>query len=985
MEGVPSLESLCQAARERGFDTLALTDTNGLYGAVRFLEIARHNGLKPIIGAELRHKGNRAVLLAKTTEGYANLCRLLSARHEAIEFDLTSAVDRFRRGLILISDRPESVRAWKRESAQDVYIEMTPGLNMERSYALSRSQQIPAVATNRVYFVKPEEIYLYRILQTIRLNTTLSRFHNCSRVSPQHCLFPANIIGRHFPHLPEALVNTRRIADSCATDWDFKRDIVPAFSSLNQREAFVKLREKTYAGAAQRYREVIPHIRKRIEHELKIILEKGYAHYFLVVHEIATKSAITCGRGSAAASIVSYCLGITHVDPIKHRLFFERFLNSERDDPPDIDIDFPWDEREALLRRVFHNYGPKRVAMVANHNRLGLAGAIREVAKVYGIASTEIGTIAARILKQREIAWLSESPSSRAWSESLCQAMRLGDPWPEILWIATRIANHFRHLSVHCGGLVIVPDEIRKYAPAQTAASGVPVLQWDKEQVEDAGLVKIDLLGNRSLSVIRDSLSAIDKNHGTILDYASWDGLLDEPTKELIRNGDTIGCFNIESPALRLLLKKLWLKMPPERKVNADVFDYLVMVSSLVRPAAISLVPEFIRRVHAANADAPHAALQEILRDSHGMMLYQEDVTRVAIALAGFSPEQADQLRKALNQRRKAKELKEYRDDFYRGARERGIPVATTEAVWTMILSFVGYSFCKAHSTSYAQVSIKCAYLKAHYPAEFMAAVLSNEGGYYPTLAYILEARRMGLELKTPDINESLWSYEGRGRAIRAGFMQIRGIKQAFIQELIKERTNRGPFVSLRDFCLRTDPELAQARLLIKSGCFDSIACALSRPGMLWQAYARHNQENPDELPNPKEYSEDERLAHEIECFGFVLSCHPIDLYRIEPRVHGCIAASQMQEHIGKRVRILGWLINEKLTQTKKGDPVEFVTFEDTSAVYEATFFSDSYRLWHLLAPNHLFLVEGIVEGDFGAVTLNVKQLERLDLSRNSC
>jgi error-prone DNA polymerase len=267
-----------------------------------------------------------------------------------------------------------------------------------------------------------------------------------------------------------------------------------------------------------------------------------------------------------------------------------------------------------------------------------------------------------------------------------------------------------------------------------------------------------------------------------------------------------------------------------------------------------------------------------------------------------------------------------------------------------------------------------------------MAAVLSNDGGYYPTLAYISESRRIGLELKPPCINQSFWSYQARQRSIRVGFMHIRGIKKAFIDRLIDERNAHGPFHSFGEFCMRTDPELAQARLLIKTGCFDSIAGRFSRPGMLWQAHAYAKSENSGELPNPEEYSGDEKLAHEIECFGFVLGCHPIELYRVDRSYARLIKASEMANHVGKYIQILGWLITEKLTQTKKGEPMEFVTFEDTSAIYETTFFSDAYRrLWHVLAPNHLFLIEGIVEEDFGVVTLNVKQLTRLDLNRKSC
>jgi error-prone DNA polymerase len=367
-------------------------------------------------------------------------------------------------------------------------------------------------------------------------------------------------------------------------------------------------------------------------------------------------------------------------------------------------------------------------------------------------------------------------------------------------------------------------------------------------------------------------------------------------------------------------------------------------------------------------------------------MLYQEDVSRVAIAFAGFSPRQADQLRKTLAKKRKARELKQFQQDFYHGARARRVPVAVIESLWNMTLSFAGYSFCKAHSASYAQVSFRCAYLKAHYPAEFVAAVLSNEGGYYPTLAYISEARRLGLSIEHPDINESEWRSHGRAGAIRMGFMHIRGIKRAAIDDLLADRSGRGRFRSFADFWSRSDMGLAQARLLIKAGCFDSIAGGLTRAGMLWRAYALAAGESAGELPNPEDYSEAQKLAYEIESFGFCVSRHPLDLYRAEMPSRGFVRAAELPRHLGRRVTVLGWLVTEKLTQTKKGDAMEFVTFEDTSAIYEATFFPATYRrLWHKLTPNRPFIITGIVEQDFGAMTLNVKDLAHLDVARPRC
>jgi error-prone DNA polymerase len=319
--------------------------------------------------------------------------------------------------------------------------------------------------------------------------------------------------------------------------------------------------------------------------------------------------------------------------------------------------------------------------------------------------------------------------------------------------------------------------------PVEVATKGVPVIQWEKDQTEEAGLVKIDLLGNRSLAVIRDALAAIAEHTGNHIDYATWDPLSDPETQALIQRGDTIGCFYIESPATRLLLKKLWTGMPAHRLAQADVFEYLVIVSSLIRPAANRFIQEFVRRAHGLAYRPLHPLVEDVLAETHGIMVYQEDVTKVAMGLAGFSAEEGDQLRKVLSKKHKHRQLQDYRQKFFDGALARGVELHTIQSVWGMIMSFVGYSFCKPHSASYAQVSFKSAYLRAHYPAEFMAAVISNQGGFYSTFAYLSEAQRMGLTIRPLDINTSEWAYRGIGMTLRLGFMQLKGLERAFVTD----------------------------------------------------------------------------------------------------------------------------------------------------------------------------------------------------------
>ena len=988
MRGVSSLEELCRAAAAQSATHFALTDTNGLYGAVRFVETARQHGLKPILGAELVHGAHRAVCLAKDAEGYANLCRILSERHCDKNFAAVGAVARRRRGLVVLSDDLAAVKAWSEQSRGDLYVELAPGPQMNDAVKFSRALKLPPVATNQVHFVKAEDYPLHRLLRAIDLNTTLSRVPDGACCAPESWLMPPPRLARGFVHVPEALANAAAIVDACRTDWDFKETIFPAFRALSDAEAFALLQEKTYAGARRRYGGLPDEVRERIESELAIIRDKSFSHYFLIVDEIVGRR-MTCGRGSAAASIVSYALGITDVDPVRHRLQFERFLTRTRNDPPDIDVDFPWDERDDVLAWVFETYGGKgaalaKIAMVGNQNTLALRGALREVAKVYGIAPGEIDQNASVILKRLNFLRMAESPEGESWAESLCELREFAAPWPEILDRAFRVVGHFRNLGLHCGGIVVVPDEIRKYVPVEISAKKIPVLQWEKDQVEDAGLVKIDLLGNRSLAVVRDALAAIKANAGIALDYHTWNPVDDAKTQDAICRGETIGCFYIESPATRLLLKKLWTKMPEHLKDKADVFEYLVAVSSLVRPASIAFVNDFVRRAHGAPYDPLHPLLEKALAETHGIMVYQEDVANVAVALADFTPTEGEHLRKILNKKHKQLQLKDYRERFFRRAIEKEVAPATVERVWKMIMSFAGYSFCKPHSASYARLSFKCAYLKTHHPAEFMAAVISNEGGFYPTFAYVSEARRMGIEFLPPDINEGAWAYTPAGKDIRVGFMQIKGLERAWIDKVVAERNAAGPFRSLSDFQARARPGLAALRLLIKAGCFDSIAGGLTRPALLWRAHALAAGKEGDDLPAPRDFSEKQKLKHEIELFGFPLRRRALELYA-SPRLAACVPARDLARHAGKSIAMAGILVSEKMTQTKKGDLMEFVTFEDLTGIYETTFFPGAYRKYYqLLEGGRPFLLHGRVEEEFGTFTLNVARVERLDMRRGA-
>ncbi len=820
---------------------------------------------------------------------------------------------------------------------------------------------------------------MHRLLRAIDLNRCLSRIPPEELASPDRWLKPPEVMARRYPHLKAALENTLRIANDCSAEFDIGKLVFPVFETPDGSDAFDYLREECYRGARCRYEELSDPVVKRLEHELAIIRNKGFASYFLVVQDIVRQSPRNCGRGSAAASLVAYCLGITHVEPISHNLFFERFLNEGRVDPPDIDVDFPWDERDAVLDYVFRKYGPDRTAMVSNHVGFRVRAGVREIAKVYGLPEAEIKAVTRRMGWH----WSIRNLEDFVRHDPVYKDLELSDPWPEIIRLATKLDGYPRNMSVHCGGVVIVPDRIDRYVPVEAAPKGVRIIQWEKDQAEDAGLVKIDLLGNRSLAVIRDALVAIRENSDVVIDYESWDPTTDPKTQDLIRRGDTVGVFYVESPAMRQL----------QRKCGVGDFSHLVIHSSIIRPAANKYIREYVRRLHGGSYQPLHPIMDEVLKETYGIMAYQEDVSRIAMAMAGFSAADADQLRKILSKKRAGRKLEDYREMFYAGASTRGVAQGVVDEVWEMILSFSGYSFCKPHSASYALVSYKSCYLRAHHPAEFMAAVLANQGGYYSAFAYISEARRMGLWVLLPDVNESRKEYWGEGRSLRVGLMQIKGLRETALAAIVEER-KKGRFASLEDFLGRVGLDLSDAKQIIKSGAADSIAGGATRPEMIWKALAwyeaqaaRHpvvrslfQEVQPIVLPQVPQYSPRTMLKHELETLDFLISCHPLALYR-EPlsrlkRVRG----ADLHRHVGRQVTVVGWWVTGKVVTARNDEPMEFISFEDTSALYETTFFPQTYaRFCHMLNRSKPYVLTGLVEEDLGAVTLTVDGVRFLE------
>jgi DNA polymerase-3 subunit alpha/error-prone DNA polymerase len=980
--GTASIRQLCGRARELGYTRLALTDTDNLYGLWPFLDVCRREGLSPIVGAEITDPGRprRAVCLVADEAGYTGLCRLLTRRHMEAGFDLAASLPEHARGLIVLTSDPELLARWHQAGVQvAAAMPRAPLAPTHPLRRMARALNVPLVATPGNFFLRPEEHGLHRLLRAIDLNTTLERLPG-REVAPANAWLasPAEYT-RRFETLPEAIANSQTLAERITFTGPAFGLVMPPWQDLQGRGAEEVLRQAAFEGARQRYGLDLPEpVVDRLEHELRIIGRMRFSAYFLIVRSIVARSPRTCGRGSGAASLVAYCLGITNVCPVKHNLYFGRFLNPGRKDPPDIDVDFAWDERDALIQSVLDEYG-ERAAMVSSHILFQPRMAVRETAKVFGLTEAEIGRVTGRMPwfwhrqeKADLLTDLRRHPETRE--------LELDAPWPQILDLARQLLGTPRYLSVHPGGVVITPGPIRDYVPIQRSVKGVPILQWEKEATETAGLVKIDLLGNRSLGVIRD---AIDNVHANALDFdeRSWEPEDDPVTQEFLAQGRTMGCFYIESPATRLL----------QQKAGMGDFEHLVIHSSIIRPAANDFIQEYIRRLHGGAWDPIHPLLADVLDETFGIMVYQEDVSRAAMALAGFDDAAADGLRKVMAQKDREHKLQDYYQRFAQGTAARGVTPAQIEAVWAMMMSFSGYSFCKPHSASYARVSFQAAYLKAHFPAEFMAAVISNQGGYYNAFAYVSEARRLGVAIEPPDVQRSEIRWIGGKGRILVGLMAVKGLSAATLEHIVTQR-RRHPFRNAGDFFQRAQPDEAEARALILCGALDSLAPRCARAQLLWllaqwQAGRKNTQQtlplfdDPVAIAPPVLPPDDprERLRREFNVLDFLCDRHPMTLFRDEARRAGALPAIEVVRRVNQRVTFAGWLITGKVVRTKQNDPMEFITFEDDTGLLETTFFPQAYdRFCYLLDHGRPYLLHGLVEQNWGAATLTVDRVRTL-------
>lgn len=973
MRGLLSLPDLMNLSQSNGMDTLALTDVNGMWGFIRFVQHCKDAGIRPIAGTNLITGNDDLILLAENQYGYENMCRVVSAAHDDPNQSAADILEKRLAGIFVLAHKEHTLKKLITFVPDThLFIELRVGSSENYLRNISKEMKLEMVVTGDVYFRSPSDHDAHVTLRAIQNNTTLEQLKLSECKSDQHWFRSEAEMVKLFPNSLDALNNSRYLADRCKTDWSFINTIFPGLSLKETHVSNQKLKDKVYAGAKIRYGEVDETIRQRIEYELDLITQKGFAPYFLIVQDIVMQTRATIGRGSAAASIVSYCLFITQVDPLRYTLQFERFIHPEREDMPDIDVDFPWDERDDILDYVFKKYGKERTAMVSSQVFLKPRSAIREVGKVHGLSNEEIKSITKRI------GWYTSRRDLEHWvrTDPRFANVDLDDTLIRVLRESEKIVGVFRHPSVHPGGVVIVPDEIRKYVPVLVAPKGVQIVEWEKDQVEDSGLLKIDLLGNRSLAVVRDTIRQVNLNYGEMasrsnyVNYHQIQPVGDEKTEQLMKAGKTMGVFYIESPATRQLLAK----------AGVVDFEHVVIYSSIIRPAANRFTNMMLARIHGESWELLHPDL-DFLAESYGIMVYEEQVSMAAMTLAGLGYAEAEALRKTMSRDSMQHLIIPWKKKFTEGSLRRGYSSNMIKDVWDMIASFVGYSFCKPHSASYAMLSFTCAYLKAHFPAEFLAAVISNQGGFYSSYAYMSEAKRFGIKILPPDVNRSHREWRGRKCKIRMGFMSIKRLQKKAVDGIMDER-KAGEFDSLDDFLQRVELDLADAMSLTNAGCFKSLAPELTHRELAYRVAGFYLQNGVREplttSPIKTELTDEDRYRMELEIFGYPLSIHPLEVYR--PRLSRRIKyARDIPKFVGQSIYLIGVYITGKQTVTGNSEPMEFLTLEDETDIYECVLFPETFQEFgDMLHWETLFIIRGIVEESFGVYTITIKKMASL-------
>lgn len=1003
LSSTAKLEELVQNAKNKGFRAIALTDQNVMYGTVAFYKECVKAGIKPIIGltvlvqSELEEeKSYPLVLLARNQHGFQNLLKISSAIQTTSPQGIPMKWLRgYRHGLIGITPglkgeieqrmvKGETEEAKKVAEAfrgvfsnESFYFGIqnhglsSEGVLNERLIELSTELHIKLVATNEVHYVHEEDAFAHECLLAIKNGEKLQDETRERLENDQYYLKTAGEMGELFSQIPEALENSIKIADECNVMIELGGMNLPKYPTEDSEK---RLDELCYEGFKERYPNATKKHEDRLQYELDIIKKMKFADYFLIVwdfmkfsreHGILTGP----GRGSAAGSMVAYVLYITDVDPIKYNLLFERFLNPERISMPDIDIDFPDHRRDEVIEYVAEKYGKLHVAQIVTFGTLAAKAVMRDVGRVFGLNAKELEQLS-RLIPSRIgttlASALQESDGLRNFVQESSFNKRLFD-------VASKLEGLPRHTSTHAAGVVLTERPLVESIPIQAGGNEVYLTQYTMDTLEELGLLKMDFLGLRNLTLIETVLDSIKRHTGRSLAIKEVP-LEDEATFQLLSRGETTGVFQLESDGMRNVLRKL----KPSR------FEDIVAVNALYRPGPMENIPTFINRKHGTEAVTyPHRDLEPILENTYGVIVYQEQIMQIAATLAGFSLGEADLLRRAVSKKKKSILDKE-RVHFVDGALKKGYDVQSANDVYDLIVKFANYGFNRSHAVAYSVIAYQLAYLKVHFPLYFMSALLSSVSGSESKMAqYIRELKEMNIKLLPPSINKSGYSFLADKEGIRYSLAAIKGVGVAALKEIFQARKNK-KFTDLFDFCLRVSSRAVNRKVLealVHSGSFDEFGEDRAVLLASIDVAIEHAQlVNPSDLGDADLFADEEafllkpkyvevapigiedKLRLEKEVLGLYLSNHPVSVYEAYKDVLGItelIAASSEQKNILALVNIT----EMRKIRTKKGEPMAFLTVSDQSEEIDAVAFPNVYKQNMLsLEKGNILLLEGKIE-----------------------
>ena len=1064
LDGACRIDRLFDYIKQLGQTAVAITDHGVMYGCVAFYDAAKAAGIKPIIGCEVyvatrtrfdkvnRIDGNNhLILLCKNETGYKNLIKMVSAgflegfySKPRIDHDL---LEQYHEGLICLSaclagEVPQAILAGDYERAKQIalyyndlfgqgnyYIELQDhGLEEDTTVLpqlirLSRETGIPMVATNDSHYITREDAKMQSILLCIQTGKTVNDVDRMEFQTEEFYVNSTDEMYDLFSMVPEACENTNKIAEQCNFDFVFGDTKLPYFKApdgMENQEYFEKL---CYEGLERRYPgKVTDALRERLEYEIGVVKKMGYTNYYLFVIDFINYAKsrdipVGPGRGAGAGSLAAYCVGITDIDPIRYSLIFERFLNPERVSMPDFDVDFCYERRQEVIDYVNRKYGRDHVAQIVTFGTMAPKMAIKDVARVQKLALSESDRLSKLVpdkitpdKKHGETPFdfvYKESPELAAERESPNQLIR------NTLKYAEKLEGSIRQTGVHACGVIIGQDDLEKFAPMAIAKDAeLNVVEFEGKDVESGGLIKMDFLGLRTLSIIKDAVENVKAVHG--VDVAIDDIPLDDaPTYEVFARGDTTGQFQFESPGMKKHLRNL----KPNR------FEDLIAMNALYRPGPMEYIPNFIARKHGQEPVTYEIAdMEEYLSDTYGITVYQEQVMLLSQKLAGFTGGEADTLRKAMG-KKKRDVLDKMKPKFINGCKERGHDEKICDKIWGDWEAFASYAFNKSHSTCYAYVAYQTGYLKAHYPSEFMAALLSrNLADIKQLTLYMNECKRMGIRVLGPDINESMRTFSSnKSGDVRFGLGAVKGVGEAAVESIIAERNANGRFKDIYDLMERVNFTAVNRKCfenLAYAGGFDSISGfhrgkffgadardntgitfieQLMRYGQRFQAEKNNAQQSlfggggqvdiqRPVLPACKDWTQLETLAKEREMIGLYLSAHPLDDYKVIIN-HMCKTQLTELENLdpfkGQEIAVAGMVVGVQNLMTKTGKPWGKFVLEDYNGTHEFALFGKDYENFrkYLFADYFLFIRGRVQPKPYNDKELEFKIISMVQLS----